>query len=72
MNSMTQEELKNPSLIKSNRINRIAKGSGTEPSEMRELLKQYNQIKKIMKGLKGKDIQKLTKRLGKKMPKFKF
>ncbi len=72
MDSMTEEELKNPEILKSSRIQRIAKGSGTEPSEVRELLKQYNQIKKIMKGLKGKDIQKLAKRFGNKMPKFKF
>jgi len=65
MDSMTKEELENPDIIKSSRINRIAKGSGTQPSEVRELLKQFNQIKKLMKGLKGKDIQKLAKRLGK-------
>jgi len=65
MDSMTKEELENPGIIKSSRINRIAKGSGVEPSEVRELLKQFNQIKKLMKGLKGKDIQKLAKRFGK-------
>jgi signal recognition particle subunit SRP54 len=65
MDSMTKEELENPDIIKSSRINRIAKGSGVEPSEVRELLKQFNQIKKLMKGLKGKDIQKLAKRFGK-------
>ncbi len=72
MDSMTQEELENPDIIKSSRIERIARGSGREPSEVRELLKQYNQIKKLMKGLKGKDIQKMAKRFGKGGMKFPF
>ena len=73
MSSMTQEELENPDLIKSERIERIAKGSGTETSEVRELLKQYNQIKKVMKKLKGKDMSKLAKKFGGgKLPKMPF
>ncbi len=72
MDSMTKEELENPDIIKSSRIERIAKGSGVEPSQVRELLKQFNQIKKLMKGLKGRDLQKLAKRFGKGMPKMPF
>jgi signal recognition particle GTPase len=32
---------------------------------VRELLKQYKQIKTMMKGLKGKDLEKMSKRMGK-------
>ena len=53
MNSMTKEELENPKLIKRSRINRIAKGSGSDPQEIRDLLKQYNQSKKMMSNIGG-------------------
>jgi len=49
MNSMTKEELDNPKLLKSSRLNRIAMGSGTATRDVRDLLKQYNQMKKMMK-----------------------
>ena len=56
MNSMTYKELDNPSIIDKSRIRRIAKGSGTTPEEVRELLKQYqltNNLIKMMKRKKG-------------------
>lgn len=53
MESMTKEEKENPDIIKQSRIQRIAKGSGTKPEEVRELLKYYKQVKKIVKMTKG-------------------
>jgi signal recognition particle subunit SRP54 len=53
MNSMTREELENPRVIKSSRVMRIARGSGTNPKDVRELLKQYNMSRKAIKGLGG-------------------
>ncbi len=53
MDSMTEEELENPKLIKSSRIIRVARGSGTTTKEVKELLKQYNMSKKAMKGFMG-------------------
>lgn len=50
MNSMTEEEMLNPKLIKSSRITRIARGSGCEPKDVKELLKYYNQTRKMLKG----------------------
>jgi signal recognition particle subunit SRP54 len=44
-------ELRNPKSINSSRIRRIAMGSGSEEHEVRELLKQYEMMKKMMKGL---------------------
>jgi len=49
INSMTPKEREDPDIIKQSRIQRIAKGSGTAQSEVRELLKNYNQIKKLLK-----------------------
>ncbi len=70
MNSMTQEELENPDLLGSERIDRIAAGSGVRVAEVRELIKQHRQSKKLMKMFKGeKDINKMMKQFKGKMPK---
>ncbi len=53
MDSMTDEELDNPRVIKSSRVTRIARGSGTSPKQVRELLKQYNMSRKAVKGMLG-------------------
>ena len=67
MNSMTKEELENPKIIKRSRINRIAKGAGSDPQEIRELLKQYNQSRKMMSNLGGnrRMQQRMMKQFGK-------
>ena len=51
---MTNEEKEDPSIIKAKRIERIAAGAGVTPHDVRELLKQYNQSKKMMSSF-GKD-----------------
>ncbi len=53
IDSMTPKEKEEPEEINQNRIARIAKGSGTKPEDVRELLKQYKQIKKVLKMTKG-------------------
>ncbi len=63
MDSMTVREKDEPNLIKGKRIDRIARGAGVSGHEVRELLKQYNQSKKMM-GSFGKD-----RRMRKKMMK---
>lgn len=69
MNSMTKGELEDPEIIDSNRIDRIANGSGVDGSEIRELIKQYRQSKKMVKMLKGTDSpEKLMKKFKGKMP----
>ncbi|MEK6951967.1 MAG: signal recognition particle protein Srp54 [Nanoarchaeota archaeon] len=70
MQSMTKKELEDPEIIDSNRIERIAKGSGATTGEVRELLKQYRQAKKLMKVMKGKDPSKLMKKFKGKFPGF--
>lgn len=49
LQSMTPSEKAQPSTINSPRIKRIASGSGTQESEVRELLSNYNKSKKVMK-----------------------
>ncbi|NWF96424.1 MAG: signal recognition particle protein [Candidatus Thorarchaeota archaeon] len=49
INSMTRDERDDPKIIKASRIKRIAKGSGTRQSDVRELLKQYENVKKMIK-----------------------
>ena len=53
MDSMTNEEKDNPSLINESRIERITIGSGRELEEMRDLVKQYKHMKKMMKAISG-------------------
>lgn len=51
MDSMTAEERGHPQILNGGRRLRIAKGSGTTVQEVNRLLKQFQQIKKIMKGV---------------------
>lgn len=70
MDSCTKKELEEPDMISGNRIGRIAKGSGVEDNEVRSLLKQYKQSKKMMKMMKGtgdmseKGMEKMMKKMG--------
>src|SRR5229473_981568 len=50
--SMTPHERREPSVINGSRRARIARGSGTSVSDVNRLLKQYAQLRKMMKGLK--------------------
>ena len=51
--SMTPAERRNPSIINSSRKKRIAKGSGSSVTEVNQLLKQFNQMAKMMKMMQG-------------------
>jgi len=77
MQSMCKNELEDPEILDSSRVERIAKGSGVAVKDVRDLLKQYKQAKKLMKLMKGmgkeQDINKLMKKFKGKVPKgFKF
>jgi signal recognition particle subunit SRP54 len=49
INSMTLEERRNPDIINPNRKNRIAKGAGKDIAELNAFLKQFEQMKGMMK-----------------------
>ncbi len=53
MDSMTEEEMENPELIKRQRVKRIARGSGRTPGDIRDLLSHYKKAKKAIKGFAG-------------------
>ena len=61
--SMTPEERANPALIKGSRRKRIANGSGTEVKQVNQLVKQFDQVRKLMRQVasgKMPDPQQLT------------
>ncbi len=68
MDSMTAQELDDPSLISSSRIQRVAMGAGATPDEVRELLKYYKMMKRALKGVRGGggkfNMQRLMKKFG--------
>ncbi len=51
--SMTQQERQNPSLLNGSRKKRIALGSGTSVVEVNQLIKQFSQMGKMMKMMQG-------------------
>ncbi|MCH2032628.1 MAG: signal recognition particle protein [Tenacibaculum sp.] len=51
--SMTPDERSKPSLINASRKKRIAKGSGTSVQEVNQLMKQFDQMSKMMKMMQG-------------------
>jgi signal recognition particle subunit SRP54 len=78
ISSMTEQEIENPEILEkqTSRIQRIAKGSGTTTTEIRELLKQYKMLKEMM-GMQsefseGKIDQKAMQKMAKKFTKGKM
>src|SRR3954447_23099236 len=49
--SMTPEERRRPELIKGSRRQRIAKGSGTSAQQVNQLIKRFDQMRKLMRGI---------------------
>ncbi|MEM4396522.1 MAG: signal recognition particle receptor subunit alpha [Candidatus Woesearchaeota archaeon] len=77
MQSFTFKELENPEIVNESRIERISKGSGIKKDEIRLLIKQYKQMKKLMKMFsqnKGKmnELMKKYKRMGLPLDKINF
>jgi signal recognition particle subunit SRP54 len=79
INSMTEEEINNPEILEkqTTRLGRIAKGSGTTTTEIRQLIKQYKMLKEMTQGgmadidpsegLSQKQMIKMAKKFGKGM-----
>ena len=60
--SMTQDEKDDPKILSRSRIQRVARGSGRDEREVRELIKQYNTMRKMLKQMKG------SRRMRRQMP----
>jgi signal recognition particle subunit SRP54 len=52
--SMTKAERRDPEILNASRMRRIARGSGVDEKEVKEMVKQYNNMKIVMKKNKGK------------------
>ena len=57
INSMTRKERRNPSLLNGSRRARVAKGSGTTPAQVNQMLKQFQQMEKMMSKLSAGGIK---------------
>jgi signal recognition particle subunit SRP54 len=55
--SMTKKERRNPALLNGSRRARVAKGSGTTPAQVNQLLKQFQQMEKMMSKLSAGGIK---------------
>ncbi len=64
ISSMTPKERENPSIINGSRRRRIAQGSGTTIAEVNKLMKQFNDMVKMMKMMQGGGVKNLMKRMG--------
>ncbi|WP_295584425.1 signal recognition particle protein [uncultured Lamprocystis sp.] len=68
INSMTLQERQFPAVIKGSRRRRIALGSGTQVQDVNKLLKQFTQMQKMMKKMKGGGMAKMMRAIGGRMP----
>ncbi len=68
VDSMTRQEREFPAIIKGSRKRRIATGSGTQVQDVNRLLKQFTQMQKVMKKMKGGGMAKMMRSLQGRMP----
>jgi len=66
--SMTPKERAFPDMIKGSRKRRIAAGSGTQVQDLNRLLKQFAQMQKVMKKMKGGGMAKMMRGLQGRLP----
>ena len=62
--SMTPQERRKPELLKATRKRRIASGAGVQVQEVNRLLNQFEQMRDVMKKMKGGGMMKMMKRMG--------
>ena len=68
IDSMTPGERRRPAIIAASRKRRIAAGAGVQVQEVNRLLKQYMQMEKVMKKMRGGGLAKLMRGLGGQFP----
>jgi len=64
IDSMTPKERRHPQILNASRKRRVAKGSGTSVEEINRLLRQFGQMRKLMKRLGKADSRALKRQLG--------
>ena len=68
INSMTPRERRYPDIIKGSHKRRIANGAGVQIQEVNRLLKQFAQMQKMMKKMKGGGMAKMMRGMKGKLP----
>ena len=68
INSMTPQERRKPDIIKGSRKRRIAAGSGVQVQDVNRLLKQFNEMQKMMKKMQKGGMKKLLRGMKGKLP----
>lgn len=68
VNSMTPQERRFPDLIKGSRKRRIAAGAGVQVQEINRLLKQFEEMRRMMKKMSGGGMMKLMRAMKGKLP----
>lgn len=68
ISSMTIKERRFPDIIKGSRKKRIAAGSGTQVQDVNRLLKQFTQMQKMMKKMKGGGMAKMMRSMKGQLP----
>lgn len=62
--SMTHSERSNPDIVNDSRRKRIARGSGLSEHDVKDLIKQYNNSKAVLKQAKGRQMQGMLRKFG--------
>ena len=65
---MTRKERRNPGIIDGSRRRRIAAGSGTQVQDVNRLLKQFMEMQRVMKSMKGGRLQRMLSAFKGQMP----
>jgi len=68
ISSMTSRERRDYTIISGSRRSRIAKGSGTQVQDVNRLLKQFAEMRKMMKAMQGGKMKNMGRMLGGRMP----
>ncbi len=68
IDSMTPQERRRPAVVDGSRKRRIAAGAGVQVQEVNRLLKQFQQMEKVMKKMKGGGLRKMLRGLSGRLP----
>ena len=68
IDSMTPAERAKPEIIKASRKRRIAAGAGVQVQEVNRLLNQFEQMQKMMKMMRGGNLQRMLRNMKGMMP----
>lgn len=68
VNSMTPQERRFPAILKGSRKKRIAMGAGLQVQDLNKLLKQHQQMSRMMKKMKGGGMKKMMRAMQGRMP----